>query len=145
MRKPRTMSHQRARFRANPQSFLFRIRLALGPLWLVACTSTELEVPVTHPGSPRASAGRVAQTEALTAAYGLEAGVSEPAATSNDHRHHHHGAEGRRGDSAKAPAVASAPIAAAGFTCPMHPEVVRKEPGKCPICGMNLVPKKDAK
>lgn len=26
------------------------------------------------------------------------------------------------------------------FTCPMHPEVVKDEPGKCPKCGMNLVP-----
>ncbi len=27
------------------------------------------------------------------------------------------------------------------YTCGMHPEVVRHEPGQCPICGMNLVPK----
>jgi len=27
------------------------------------------------------------------------------------------------------------------YTCPMHPEVVRNEPGSCPICGMDLVPK----
>jgi Cu+-exporting ATPase len=26
------------------------------------------------------------------------------------------------------------------FTCPMHPEVVRSEPGSCPICGMALEP-----
>jgi membrane fusion protein, copper/silver efflux system len=26
------------------------------------------------------------------------------------------------------------------WTCPMHPQIVRKEPGKCPICGMDLVP-----
>ncbi len=26
------------------------------------------------------------------------------------------------------------------YTCPMHPEVVKDEPGKCPKCGMNLVP-----
>lgn len=24
------------------------------------------------------------------------------------------------------------------YRCPMHPEVVRKEPGRCPICGMAL-------
>ena len=28
------------------------------------------------------------------------------------------------------------------YTCPMHPQVVRSEPGKCPICGMDLVPMK---
>ena len=26
------------------------------------------------------------------------------------------------------------------WRCPMHPEIVRKAPGKCPICGMDLVP-----
>lgn len=25
------------------------------------------------------------------------------------------------------------------YTCPMHPEVVRTRPGKCPKCGMQLV------
>jgi uncharacterized membrane protein len=27
------------------------------------------------------------------------------------------------------------------YTCPMHPEVVRREPGSCPKCGMTLVPR----
>ncbi len=27
------------------------------------------------------------------------------------------------------------------YTCPMHPEVVQAEPGKCPKCGMDLVMK----
>jgi hypothetical protein len=26
------------------------------------------------------------------------------------------------------------------YTCPMHPEVRQPNPGKCPKCGMNLVP-----
>ena len=29
------------------------------------------------------------------------------------------------------------------YTCPMHPEVISDEPGKCPKCGMNLVPVAD--
>lgn len=30
------------------------------------------------------------------------------------------------------------------YTCPMHPEVVQPGPGKCPKCGMNLVPMQTA-
>ena len=33
-----------------------------------------------------------------------------------------------------------APTAGPMYTCPMHPEVVRSEPGSCPICGMALEP-----
>lgn len=31
------------------------------------------------------------------------------------------------------------------YTCPMHPEVQQDKPGKCPICGMILVPKNASK
>lgn len=27
------------------------------------------------------------------------------------------------------------------YTCPMHPEVKKNEPGQCPVCGMDLVKK----
>src|SRR5438128_892225 len=27
------------------------------------------------------------------------------------------------------------------YTCPMHPEIVRNQPGACPICGMALEPR----
>ena len=30
--------------------------------------------------------------------------------------------------------------AAAGYVCPMHPEVTSDEPGTCPKCGMKLIP-----
>ncbi|MDN4015206.1 heavy metal-binding domain-containing protein, partial [Chryseobacterium gambrini] len=26
------------------------------------------------------------------------------------------------------------------YTCPRHPQVLKDEPGKCPLCGMALVP-----
>ena len=32
------------------------------------------------------------------------------------------------------------PPAGTKYTCPMHPEIVRDEPGSCPICGMTLEP-----
>ena len=29
------------------------------------------------------------------------------------------------------------------YVCPMHPDVIYDKPGKCPKCGMTLVPVKD--
>jgi hypothetical protein len=39
--------------------------------------------------------------------------------------------------------AASAPAAAASYTCPMHPEVHATKPGRCPKCGMTLKPQTD--
>jgi Cu+-exporting ATPase len=39
------------------------------------------------------------------------------------------------------PEAVSVPAAKGGWTCPMHPEVVRDGPGSCPICGMALEPR----
>jgi len=36
--------------------------------------------------------------------------------------------------------IAEAPVAGAVYTCPMHPEVRRDQPGACPKCGMALEP-----
>lgn len=32
------------------------------------------------------------------------------------------------------------PITSGPYTCPMHPEIIRNNPGACPICGMALEP-----
>ncbi|HVK81317.1 MAG TPA: copper-translocating P-type ATPase [Verrucomicrobiae bacterium] len=53
------------------------------------------------------------------------------------HNHHAHG--GACHHHAPAAPVKDAP-AGAKWTCPMHPEIVRDEPGACPICGMALDP-----
>ena len=42
---------------------------------------------------------------------------------------------------AHAPAPAEPPAAATEYVCPMHPQIVRTEPGACPICGMALEPR----
>jgi len=57
-------------------------------------------------------------------------GPATPDATAS-HAAHAHAA-------ASAPSAAPAPVQA--WTCPMHPSIVRDEPGQCPICGMTLVP-----
>jgi Cu+-exporting ATPase len=38
-------------------------------------------------------------------------------------------------------AVASKPMTASTYVCPMHPQIVRDAPGSCPICGMALEPR----
>jgi len=44
---------------------------------------------------------------------------------------------------AAASAAPSTPAASTWFTCTMHPSVKAAGPGKCPICGMDLVPASD--
>jgi hypothetical protein len=56
---------------------------------------------------------------------------SGSAATPSTSDHASHGSH----DSATQPDKA-----AERWTCPMHPEVIQPEPGKCPKCGMTLVP-----
>src|SRR6187200_1641250 len=40
----------------------------------------------------------------------------------------------------QAPAAAPPAEQVTGYICPMHPDVVESAPGKCPRCGMTLVP-----
>ena len=55
------------------------------------------------------------------------------------HESHQHHTPGQR---AAAPAQPPAAGEAVEYTCPMHPEIVRSEPGSCPICGMHLEPRR---
>ncbi len=48
-------------------------------------------------------------------------------------------ADPTRFTAAVAPAAPATP--GAEWTCPMHPEVVRRAPGSCPLCGMALEPR----
>lgn len=50
----------------------------------------------------------------------------------HDHHHHHHD---------PAPAMPKAKLnGTAAWTCPMHSEILRKQAGHCPLCGMALEP-----
>lgn len=46
--------------------------------------------------------------------------------------------------SVKEEAGKAAAVAKQLWTCSMHPFIIRDAPGKCPICGMDLIPKVDA-
>ena len=47
------------------------------------------------------------------------------------------GVASRSGDSASLEKSAEAEQL---WTCSMHPQILRKAPGRCPICGMDLMP-----
>lgn len=68
-----------------------------------------------------------------------EAGESTPEG-GDDHEHHHdhdHSDKHQQGHAHE--------NAGTEYICPMHPEIVRDEPGSCPKCGMDLVAREDAK
>ena len=76
-----------------------------------------------HPGAAAAPAAPAARAApAAQAAPAAPAPAASPAAPA-------------------APAASAAPAVATVYTCPMHPEILSDAPGRCPKCGMNLVPK----
>ena len=106
----------------------FKMMRPQGPFTLLSivgfaasCASTELAVPDTHPGNPRAAAGQVAFASPLQGTMAAAQTSSAPAPQEHSHEH------------------------ATTYTCTMHPEIIRDKPGNCPICGMKLVPRKDSK
>jgi hypothetical protein len=74
-----------------------------------------------------------ASSAAAGAGAGSRGAAEQPSPAPKGGEHAGHGAE-------PAPEPGD-PRRAQQWTCPMHPEVVRPEPGKCPICGMKLVPR----
>jgi len=85
------------------------------PLLATACVSTRLEPSGDHPANAKLRAAPV-QLGSILASAPASAGTDT---TESDPDH-------------------ATPMADT-YTCPMHPQIVRDGPGKCPICGMNLV------
>ena len=135
-----------------------------GALLLAGCAPALQEAappdPSRHPASVRAREAEPPRTTASLVADAYVAPVADPldvvpasaAAAIGGHGGHdahagHGGAaapvpsSGHAGHmNGPAPAGKVVPSKAA-YSCPMHPEVVSAKPGKCPKCGMKLVPK----
>lgn len=62
----------------------------------------------------------------------------------NDHSHHHVKPETKKhpGHEHQPSSVVSnsQTLGLSKYTCPMHPQIIQDGPGKCPLCGMTLVP-----
>jgi hypothetical protein len=67
----------------------------------------------------------------------------------SQHVEHDHAAGNPTSTHSSPPAAAmqagSSDGSATVYTCSMHPEVISAQPGKCPKCGMVLIPRKDGK
>ncbi len=60
--------------------------------------------------------------------------VKDTISSSGSHQHEADNSDMKKTDSNKTPQSFQR------FTCPMHPQIVQDAPGKCPLCGMTLVP-----
>lgn len=104
--------------------------LVLSTFWLLtACSagSPPLSKSDADPSNPNAPAGapiEIARAEPVSSV------PEPPAAPSPGPSHDAHSGH------------AHAPKAKTEYTCSMHPEVSATAPGRCPKCGMDLVPKK---
>jgi len=127
--------------------FISSASLVLLTLLLAGCAAqyTEPNLPDSHPASAKAPASALPErsgTLDLTKADPIEAPPA-PRPMSGSMPVPKQNTAAPSGHEGHMPAAAkgNAPQAAL-YTCPMHPEVVSKEPGRCPKCNMKLVPKK---
>jgi hypothetical protein len=115
--------------------------LLVGPLAL-ACAPTTLDTTGNRASNPQAPVAPLPSSDDP-----LRTATSPPTIPKPDSApvaHHHHGATSEPsqpsvGGGPNASDAEARPDAKAIWSCPMHPEVRRNEPGRCPICGMNLV------
>ena len=145
---------------------IVRVKLLIAGASLVlalpSCVSSRLEPRPDHPASPKAAvmplpAVGAALSEDVATSSETTSG-SSAAPSHGEHSHSpaqatppggadQHGAHaapeaapaGNAHANHRAPASTPEP-AGERWTCPMHPEVVQSQPGKCPKCGMKFVP-----
>jgi hypothetical protein len=125
---------------------------------LAACASSQVEAGPEHPASadaPQAPLQPVGEAlnqdyEPGAAAAPTTAGSAPgPEHSAGQHSAAEHSAAGHSMGTSPASAQSESTSAAPAtqgekqeerWTCPMHPEVIQSKPGKCPKCGMKLVP-----
>lgn len=117
------------------------MRLVLRPI-AIGCAMLTVtgcaQVRQVQPPSPGQPANAHSASVAFTPPSNPFAMPLEPLADSaGDHLDH--GMHDMPGMNMRDPAK---PVAPSGYVCPMHPNVRSDQAGKCPECGMKLVPAK---
>ncbi len=115
-------------------------------------------IPIDHPASPQApEATQAALTTALQVEPQDAVNTRPPGSRvpTMEHEGHSMGTDSRASEPGHGahpraqevkPETAepeSRPDSGVTYSCPMHPEIVRKKPGTCPKCGMTLVKRKE--
>jgi len=124
-------------------SLLPRVVL-VAPLAL-ACAPTALDTSGNRASNPQAAVAPLpASEDPLRAAPPPPTKARTHPTEPEPAGHHHPGAaptpsNSSAGGGPNAPGADGRPDAKATWTCSMHPEIRRNEPGRCPVCGMNLV------
>lgn len=121
-------------------------------LAIASCAPAALDTPADHPARPGAVAPiEIAALSAPASSAGTTARVGSlesPAASVEPleagHHEHQHGVSHSQlemaagSDVTPASNLSGKDSPAPRWSCPMHPDVVRDEPGRCPLCGMKL-------
>lgn len=103
-----------------------------------AAPTTPFVVDAAHPASPDAPTAPMPEPLA-TLAIGEPISPAATGTTTPQHEmgHMRH-SDSAPGTSQSQPTPRATPTI---YTCPMHPEVISPAPGRCPKCGMTLVPR----
>ena len=128
------------------------LQLLTSATLLGGCASEpKLRPTALDPANPAAPESRPLAVPSLGEGSGLRAPAEpEPASApahgnAGDGRTQEHAGHVHGGGEASPPRSGSESQAGGPatvlYTCPMHPEVTSSEPGRCPKCGMKLVPK----
>ena len=103
---------------------------------VVGCAPIQPPEPTAHhPASPEASQAEDAEMSDVLAIDGKDLPQTPPEMRRGAMHHDRGQSDGQkpRADSPQADQEV-------GYTCSMHPDVMAAQPGKCPECGMDLVP-----
>lgn len=132
-----------------------RMLMLGGMLALLACAAPIRELPASldpsNPDGPEGAAPPVnVSTDAPSAPASSNSKGPKPSAPAPAHHHGHGSHDMHDGHQTPLPTRSTEEKPAAGaqtgtqsapsYTCPMHSEVVQSSPGRCPNCGMKLVP-----